>query len=386
MLLFDGFNADIIGYRPDNMPASEFIKRNASPEMERVRNELEKWFARYPDTGKHELKAAFLSRNERQHDAAFFELFLHELLLRDGWSVEVHPTIPGHSKTPDFLCKKNGQSCYIEATVATGVSGNDTGRINNYNNTLAKINHEVKSNKFRLTISKNNLSTESIHEGKIAKKIQNWLDGLDHLECMTNKLHPTKNFGPLDVTAIPHESTKKVHDRIIWIFQNTPGDGIINTDNILNKTLKNKADKCGDNLKHPYIIAINYQDILTTFPYDILSSLYGPNGTLSTCPNGDYTTISGRTLNGVFGNSLKPIYTRVSGLFFFHNVSASATLNQCSSFYIPNIFAQKSLTDFSLGLPRMQYDSANCDFVSISGKSLTETLGLNPEWPYLKAQ
>jgi hypothetical protein len=51
--------------------------------------------------------------------SAFFELFLHELLLRMDNRVEVHPTLQGNPRRPDFLVLPLvGSSFYVEAVLA----------------------------------------------------------------------------------------------------------------------------------------------------------------------------------------------------------------------------------------------------------------------------
>src|SRR5437763_17029984 len=78
-----------------------FLNRSAWPAFEAVRNLLESFFRRYPPSESAELKSKF----ETQFESAFFELYLHELLLRLGCEVAVHPTLNGIGAKPDFLAR-----------------------------------------------------------------------------------------------------------------------------------------------------------------------------------------------------------------------------------------------------------------------------------------
>jgi hypothetical protein len=78
-----------------------FLNRSAWPASEAVRNLLESFFGRYPSSESAELKCKFRA----QFESAFFELFLHELLLRLGCEVSYIPISMGQTTKPDFLAR-----------------------------------------------------------------------------------------------------------------------------------------------------------------------------------------------------------------------------------------------------------------------------------------
>ena len=86
--LFDTIKRTHIGLGKHTEDAYSFLNRSAWPTSENVRNLLESYFLRYPSDEREELKIKFKS----QFDSAFFGLLLHELLLRIGAEVSVHPT------------------------------------------------------------------------------------------------------------------------------------------------------------------------------------------------------------------------------------------------------------------------------------------------------
>src|SRR6266508_6440058 len=100
-MLFDPTERTYTGPADEAEPHFTYWNRSARPLARHIRQELELWYAHYPD-GTNDLRSRFRSADDVQHQAAFFELFLHELLLRLGCTVEIHPAVPGTSKRPEF--------------------------------------------------------------------------------------------------------------------------------------------------------------------------------------------------------------------------------------------------------------------------------------------
>ena len=97
----------------------EWLARSGRPSVERVRHRLELWAGRYPEEERDDLVRMIQSSRDSQHEGAMFELLLHELLVRLGCTVRVHPEMPDTPRSPDFLVHcPNGDMFYLEATVA----------------------------------------------------------------------------------------------------------------------------------------------------------------------------------------------------------------------------------------------------------------------------
>lgn len=111
----------------------DFFNRSARSECKRIRKLLEQWFEDFPSEIQDKLWAHFQTKDDRQHLAAFFELYLHELLSKSGFSVKIHPIVSNRVTHPDFKVLKDGKPLfYLEATLAA-LSDTDTHK------TLAKI-------------------------------------------------------------------------------------------------------------------------------------------------------------------------------------------------------------------------------------------------------
>ena len=125
MLILGGLSAmklfnDIVR---DDSPAKNterlypFLNRSSWPECDRSRSLCEDWFSRYPAGDRKDLHSRFTSRRDDDHQGAYFELLLHELLIRLGGILTVEPSVPGTTKRPDFLVELGGTRFYLEAKV-----------------------------------------------------------------------------------------------------------------------------------------------------------------------------------------------------------------------------------------------------------------------------
>jgi hypothetical protein len=120
MSVFDRADRDDCGPRPYAEPDFRYLNRSARPGVQAIRESIESWFIRYPNNHSVELRGRLRSSDNDQHRSAFFELFLHELLLRLGCTVEVHPQVAGVDSHPDFrVSSQHSESCYLEATLAS---------------------------------------------------------------------------------------------------------------------------------------------------------------------------------------------------------------------------------------------------------------------------
>jgi hypothetical protein len=112
--LFDEKERHNLDFAKNQHNTYDFYNDTAREAFVEVRDRLEDWFSRYPDSNKKQLKRDL----QTQFEPAFFELFIHELFYQQGFSLTVHPKIPDSSKSPDFLAKKGDTEFYLEAKIA----------------------------------------------------------------------------------------------------------------------------------------------------------------------------------------------------------------------------------------------------------------------------
>ncbi len=98
-----------------------FLNRSAIDRAVVAQEPCERWYDDYSkDAEKAELKrlrSSFRSSIYRQHYSAWFELLVHQILLRLGLSVSTHPNLHGTDKHPDFAATSGDSGILVEATV-----------------------------------------------------------------------------------------------------------------------------------------------------------------------------------------------------------------------------------------------------------------------------
>lgn len=133
--------------RNDPSPAShgdsqfQFLDRVSGPYWDQVRDLIEDWFSRLCSDAQADVRGRLRSRDDRQFDGAFFELYVHECLLRMGYTVTCHPEPEGSERRPDFLAEKNRSRMYVEARSAStsDVSVGAAARLNTVYQSLDRL-------------------------------------------------------------------------------------------------------------------------------------------------------------------------------------------------------------------------------------------------------
>jgi len=97
-----------------------FLDRVNDPVFAAVRAVLNAWVDRFAslhdDTDISDLVGRLRSKEDIAFYAAFWELYLHELFVRLGFSIEVHPE-SGKDTRPDFRLTRDGREIYLEAVM-----------------------------------------------------------------------------------------------------------------------------------------------------------------------------------------------------------------------------------------------------------------------------
>ena len=93
-----------------------YYNRSAREDVRRLRAMLQRWFDAYPEEHQRELHTRF----RRGFEDPFFELLVHQLLLKLDYQVAVHPDLkPQTAGRPDFRAtSENGDRIVVEATLA----------------------------------------------------------------------------------------------------------------------------------------------------------------------------------------------------------------------------------------------------------------------------
>ena len=249
----------------------DFLNTSARPIAARCRAIIESWFEHIPDDEKPELLPRLRQTDDHQFRAAFFKLYLHELLLRIGFTVEFHPP-SSTDKCPDFKVSRDGvPSFYLECRAAGDSDARSaTQRI--VADAYDAINRIPCSDFFlKITVEGEPKSPVPVKKG-LRKVLEPWIAALDYNTVAAHAL-----AGRLDL--MPHFSWEHVGWRLLIMAlpkkqeaRGKPGarpiggisDGMAScgrTDVLITNAVANKAGRYGK-LDLPYVIAVNVLDEL----------------------------------------------------------------------------------------------------------------------------
>ncbi len=370
-------------------PMFDYLNRSARLESERIRNLLEQWFKHFPSKAQDELRARFRLKDNRQHIAAFFELYLYELLSKSGFSAETHPTINSKATHPDFKVLKNGKPLfYLEGTLAA-LSDTDTSA-KARENQLYDVLNRMESSNFYIRVEIHGALTSNLPGAKIRSFLKNKLSDLDPDE-ITKQLEqggldtlPHWNWecdgGRITFFPIPKkpEAREKLGVRPIGlqfhgVYFLTPHIAIM-------KSIQDKANQYGK-LDLPYIIAINVIDGFTVDDIDIKNALFGEEQLTSILGENELIEQqTGRKLNSAWYGPNGPQNRRVSAVLITVNLCPWG-IAQKTPILWHNPWASHTLpTDIWL-LPQLVPNLENKQLDKQNGKNGWQLFGLYPNWP-----
>ncbi len=390
-MLFDSITRQDKDPRGHAEPLFSFLNRSSRQSSHEIRKLLEAWFLCYPSEHQGDLKARFRSYNDLTHQSAFFELYMHELLLKIDYEVDIHPEIKGISTHPEFLIKLKGKRrFFVECTLAKG--SHDDVATENVENRVYEALDRMNSPNFFIMINVDGFPKSSPPARKWRTYLEKKLSKLD-----PDKLGEILKKGGLE--AFPSWSTEfdgwKVTFKPIPKSPKKRGKpGIrpigvrfsavewskthINIKNSINE----KATKYG-NLDLPYIIAINVQDFCCD-DLDVMDGLFGNEITSVTInQNGLYEFTPGRKPKGAWIGPQGPQNTRNSAALIFRNLSWGNIAKEAPILW-HNPWAQKPLVIKTLPLFQKIVNKENERIELIKGKLSREIFNLPENWPLLE--
>lgn len=239
-----------------NETAFAYLNRSGRPEAQRVRELVDAWLSRYPAAARETLIGRFRSPINDEHLSAYFELFLHELLLARGHSVlAVEPGLTHTAKSPDFLAETpEGQRFYLEATLATGRSRQEASAQKRLNDLLSVIDATQSPQHF-LDVQVHGVPSIQISGSRVRRRLRKWIAELPAgMEARDAAPFVFEESGVrLRLTPWPRQTPapegRAIGVRHFSVQQIQPHEDIRNA-------LLGKAQRYGS-LEHPLIVAVN---------------------------------------------------------------------------------------------------------------------------------
>jgi hypothetical protein len=387
-LLFDKMARTETRAKNEREPIYAYYNSSAREPIAALRGFLQQWFDSYPTGAQKDLLARFRSPIDSQHKSAFWELYLHELFTRIGYTLEPHPTVAGSPNHPDYLVSGGGEPrFYLEAIVAGLPPVKDAGAEARLAEVFDLIN-ELESAKYFLELQYRGVPNTPPPVRKLRRVLETWLgshdlnaideackeghfDVLPRFEWSHDGL--TLSFRPL----AKHSASRDA--RLIGITMPYEGH-MLTTDEDIRDAVGRKAKKYGE-LSLPLVVAVNVvsehcDDI------DINSALFGSETfRVAKKPDGSYTTGPGqRAPNGVWFDKKGARNRYVSAVLIGINLDpywAGTT----TPVLIHNPYPKNPLVLPSYPLSQSVPDHATRTMQKKEGKKANEFLRLPSPWP-----
>ncbi|MFA0896997.1 hypothetical protein [Vibrio cholerae] len=372
---------------PKRNTESDFIfyNRSARLEIAKIRDVIEDYVNNYPYEEINELISRFRSGNDVHFRSASFELFLHESLIRQGFTLTPHPVLSnGSPYKPDFLVSDSDGHCfYLEAVLATEKNELDRGgeaRKGAVLDTLSKFPHS----NFIIALDDEGSPQNPPSGKKLKNQIHAWLDSLDPDEI--HKKIESEGFDSIMPMIWSHEE---------WHLQIRPiplkpeqrgksstligiggmGGGWIDAWSPIRDAIKFKGGKYGF-LEIPFVVAVNL-DSFHLDRIDEMQALFGQEQFVFKSGTNAEPEMR-RAPNGAWYGKKGPQYTRVSAAWIFNDLHASSLAMRKSTIYF-NPWATLPAPDSLKCFPFAELVNGKMEWHE--GSSFREIFQLHERWP-----
>jgi hypothetical protein len=258
-MLFDDIPRSDLDIPDQHETAFAYLNRSGRPVAARVRQSMEGWLSRYPAHDRDALISRLRSSIDDQHLGAFFELFIHELLLVRGHRIiEVEPKLQHTPRSPDFLVQvKGGGRLYLECVLATGRSQADVSAQARLNQALSAIDRTLPPRHF-LDLSVRGVPAAPISIRSMTHALKAWIAGLpdDGSAFTTTPFIHAEHGVTISLRAFPRHHPQRANRSIgVRLF---PARTVTVNGDVF-AVIQKKAGRYGK-LDLPYVVAVNALD------------------------------------------------------------------------------------------------------------------------------
>lgn len=361
-----------------------FLDRSASEAVDNVRSIVATCLERYPLGEQAELVARLTSGDSRLFASGTFELFLHEYLRRQGFTLLPHPELPnGSQRRPDFLVTcPDGTRLYLEAVCASDNDGQDPAAEARKNVALQVLDNAVHPN-FMVAVESDGDPTTQPSGRRLADEVVRWLDTLDPdlaiAEADSNGASPEYRWQHegwrVRIRAIPVRPDARGRQRRLIGVRNL-GGGWVDGWSPIRDAVLTKSRRYG-HLDLPLVIAVNV-DAFDLEPIDEAQALFGQEQYVFTVGEQEGEPRFERASNGAWRGPAGPRGRRCSGAWLFSNLSPY-TLARGRQVLYANPWAHLAMPVDFLRMPHAMV--VNDRIQRVDGITLREVMGLGEHWP-----
>jgi hypothetical protein len=294
----------------------DFLNRVAGDYWDQPRALVEEWAMNLKGDGDYQqTRKAIRSGIDDQFRSALLELYLHEVFIRGGFDIEIHPAVTGTNRRPDFRLTRGESRFYLEA-ISPGTRPETHARSQRESVVLDLLN-AMPSPNFLLSLRGFESGPHPLKTRALRAKLSGWLATLDpDAHEMESGPEFTWSVGGWSITvqAIPKRKDARGQlGRAIGIY--AASGGVVKDASILRAAIGVK-DKAYGTLDAPFVIAVGTYFWGST-ERETAMAFYGSDG-LRLNSNSDRADRV-RETDGYFG---------APSSWRHHNVSAVLTVNQ----------------------------------------------------------
>lgn len=362
-----------------------FLDRCAWPAADKVRTLLEGCLANYYEAEKAELIARLRSGDSRHFASGTFELFLHEYLLRLGFSLTPHPELPnGSAKRPDFLVRgPDGEQLYVEAICASDDDGRDIAAEARKAVALQALDAAYHAN-FMVAVDSTGEPVTQPSGKRLAAEVVRWLDTLDADRVIVDsadnydtlpEYHWQHGAWQVRLRAIPLKPEARGLQRRL-VGMRSFGAGWIDGWTPIRDAILAKARRYGE-LDLPLVVAVNV-DTFNLDPIDESQALFGQEQYVFTVGANHGEPRFTRAPNGAWRGPSGPRGRRCSGAWLFSNISPYTLARRRHTLYL-NPWANLQVPTSFLRMPHALVVDEQIH--QVNGVTFRDAFELDEQWP-----
>jgi hypothetical protein len=264
----------------ESEPLAEFYDRITGPYWDQVREVINEWSSHLPANAQPGIRSRLRDRNKDSNVySALWELYLHEMLIGSGCTVEVEQAAGNRGKYPDFLVTHEDRQFVMEAIwTVERLTGSAHSPLTA---SLLDAINTVPSPNFGLAVTINRTGTKKPSQKRLKAGLVQWLAELDPDEAIADpeqrggaRSRHTWEEGDWSVSfeAIPRSPGRRgLPSRTIGFYPVMASWG--GESELVLDAVKRKGTRYGE-LNLPFIVAVGHAGF---FPEeeDVETALYG---------------------------------------------------------------------------------------------------------------
>jgi hypothetical protein len=363
----------------------EYLNSSARVEAAKVRAVVGRMFDRYPAQMQEALRRRLRSVDDNTHLSAFFELALHDLLLRSGCrALAVEPDLGGTPRSPDFLARTpQGERFYLEATLATGRSRSEEGADRRLKEAFQAID-SVCSPDFFLELHIAGMPAAPVSGGRLRRALERWLNSLDYQQVKRtwdeSEECPVFRYEQhgvcFKILPIPRAASRGTMQRSRAIGVRMPEAQWVQPQEAIKNAISAKAARYGQ-LDAPYLVAINAMDDHAD-EESAVDAAFGTPTVFVRRTHAGFDEHAGRNGDGIWCGRSGPVNTRVSGILSTERLTPWS-LAQSRARLIINPWSRHPLSDPPFPIDRLAVQQERLN--RTDGLSVREIFELPEGWP-----